>query len=158
MHRFGQEATEITEARFTPRQTTTLRLLCFLCYLLFNSLLFAVPGCGASNLDMVSGVVTLDGQPLKEGVIQGAPTDGKPPSQAAIIQDGKFSTQLHRTIYKVEMHATKLADTGAKLDEKGPGAGPTAVELLPPRYNAQSELTLKVDAPRSDVRFDLKSK
>jgi len=132
--------------------------LCFLCYLLFNSLLLATVGCNKSDLSAVSGVVTLDGQPLKDGTIQFAPVDGKAPSQAAIIQDGKFTTKLHRTNYKVEIHATKLVDTGAKLDEKGPGGGPTAVELLPARYNVQSELTLKVDGPRSDARFDLKSR
>jgi hypothetical protein len=133
-------------------------LLRFLCFLLFSFLLFLVAGCGHSNLNTVSGVVALDGQPLKEGTIQFAPADGKAPSQAAVIQDGKFSTQLHRTSYKVEIHATKFVDTGAKLDEKGPGGGPIAVELLPARYNVQSELTLTIEGPRSDVRFDLKSK
>jgi hypothetical protein len=132
--------------------------LCFLCYLLFNSFLFAIAGCNKSDLEAVSGVVTLDGQSLKDGTIQFAPTDGKAPSQAAVIHDGKFSTKLQRTNYRVEIHATKLVDTGAKLDEKGPGGGPTAVELLPARYNVQSELTLKVDGPRSDARFELKSK
>jgi len=128
------------------------------CFLLFSFLLFVVAGCNKSDLNSVSGVVTLDGQPLKEGTIQFAPVDGKAPSQAAVIQDGKFATELHRTNYKVEIHATKFVDTGAKLDEKGPGGGPVAVELLPPRYNAQSELTLKVDGPRGDAGFNLKSK
>jgi hypothetical protein len=115
-------------------------------------------GCGASQLTDVGGAVTVDGQPLTDGAIQFAPTDGKAPSQAAVIQGGKFSTQLHRTNYRVEIHATKLIDTGVKLDEKGPGGGPKATELLPARYNIQSELKLNVSGPRSDVRFDLKSK
>jgi|tagenome__1003787_1003787.scaffolds.fasta_scaffold20614511_2 hypothetical protein len=158
MQNLEQEATEITETRFVRRHANVRCLLRCLCYLLFNCLLFLSPGCTSSNLPSISGIVTLDGQPLKEGTIQFAPTDGKAPSQAAVIQDGKFSTQLHRTNYKVEIHATKLIDTGAKLDEKGPGGGPKAVELLPARYNVQTELTLQVDGPRSDANFELKSK
>jgi hypothetical protein len=115
-------------------------------------------GCGGSGLTPVSGLVSLDGQPLKEGTIHFAPLDGQAPSDAAEIHEGQFTAQLHRTKYKVEIHATKLIDTGAKLDEKGPGGGPTAVELLPSRYNTQSELTLTVAVPTSDARFDLKSR
>lgn len=115
-------------------------------------------GCGGSSLTAISGVVSLDGQPLKEGLIHFVPADGKAPSQAAMIQEGKFRTQLYRTNYKVDIHATKLVDTGAKLDEKGPGGGPTAVELLPARYNTQTELSLDVTAPTNDARFDLKSR
>lgn len=158
MRSIEREETEKTEKNVLLSHAPHPCFLGFLCYLLFNSLLSWVAGCNKSDLNSVSGVVTLDGQPLKEGTIQFAPADGKAPSQAAMIQDGKFSTELRRTNYKVEMHATKFIDTGAKLDEKGPGGGPTAVELLPSRYNVQSELTLKIDGSRSDVRFDLKSK
>jgi len=153
-----EEETEKTEGEAVNNQRPSLSDLRFLGYLLFECLLSFVIGCGSSDGTGVSGTVTLDGQPLKDGTIQFAPTDGKAPSQAAVIHDGKFSTKLQQTNYRVEIHATKLVDTGAKLDEKGPGGGPTAVELLPARYNVQSELTLKVDGPRSDARFELKSK
>jgi len=115
-------------------------------------------GCGGSELATVSGTVTLDGQPLKEGSMRFVPADGKAPTEAAMIHDGKFTAQLQRTNYKVEIHATKLVDSGVKLDEKGPGGGPTAVELLPQRYNVQSELKLTVTGPARDARFDLTSR
>jgi hypothetical protein len=121
-------------------------------------LLCFLPGCTTAALTPVSGLVSLDGQPLKDGTIHFVPLDGKVPSEAAMIEGGRFSVQLHRTRYKVEIHATKLIDTGAKLDEKGPGGGPTAVELLPQRYNVQSELALNVTGPTNDARFDLKSR
>src|SRR4051812_45806434 len=133
MQKIEQEATEITETRFVRRQANVRCVLRCLCYLLFNFLLSFVIGCGSPEGTSVSGTVTLDGQPLKDGTINFAPPEGKAPSRAAVIKDGKFSTSLHRTNYKVEIHATKFIDTGVKLDEKGPGGGPKAVELLPPR-------------------------
>jgi hypothetical protein len=115
-------------------------------------------GCGASSLEQVSGGVVLDGQPLGEGLIRFVPTDGKSPSQAAVIRQGKFTTELHRTHYKVEINAPKPAKTAAKLDERGPGGGPAVEELLPPHYNVNSELTLDVTGATMDARFELKSK
>src|SRR5205814_6718966 len=119
---------------------------------------YVLAGCGGPGLTAVSGVVSLDGQPLKEGSIHFAPADGKAPSQAAMIGEGKFSTQLHRTNYKVQIFAPKPAKVIAKLDEKGPGGGPTVEELLPPRYNFQSELTLNVANPTTAANFELRSK
>jgi hypothetical protein len=117
-----------------------------------------IGGCGESKLTSVGGTVTLDGQPLNEGSMRFVPSDGNAPTEAAMIKAGKFSTQLQRTSYKVEIHATKFIDTGVKLDEKGPGGGPTAVELLPARYHVNSELTLNITGPTSNARFDLKSR
>lgn len=54
-------------------------------------------GCGAESLPAVSGTVTVDGQPLAAGTIQFLPDAGDVPSEAARIQDGKFSAKLHRT-------------------------------------------------------------
>jgi hypothetical protein len=130
------------------RMTSILRIL-FCCFL---------AGCGGSNLTAVSGTVTLDGQPLKEGSMHFAAADGQAPTQGAVIADGKFKTELHRTNYKVQIFAPKPSKVVAKLDENGPGGGPRVEELLPPRYNFQSELTLNVTAPTTTANFDLRSK
>src|SRR5690242_13546834 len=105
-----------------------------------GALVFFVIGCGGSGLTPVSGVVTLDGQPLAEGTMHFAPVDGSGPSQATVIRDGKYSTELQRTKYKLRIFAPKPSKVVAKLDENGPGGGPRMEELLPPRYNINSEL------------------
>ncbi|HMC10817.1 MAG TPA: hypothetical protein VKH44_05985 [Pirellulaceae bacterium] len=155
MQRFEQEKTEITERKHFQSHAHALCLLCVLCYLLVICL---VSGCGKSSLTPVSGTVTLDGQPLKEGSMHFAAADGQAPTQGAVIADGKFNTELHRTNYKVQIFAPKPSKVVAKLDENGPGGGPRVEELLPPRYNYQSELTLNVTAPTTAANFDLKSK
>jgi hypothetical protein len=115
-------------------------------------------GCAKSDLVAINGTVTVDGQPLATGTIQFAPIAGDFPSEASRITSGSFSASLHRTKYKVEIYAPREAKIVAKLDERGPGGGPTMEETLPPRYNVQSGLTLDVSGPRSDVQFDLKTR
>jgi|SRR5581483_5791935 len=126
--------------------------------LVVAGILVVVFGCGGSGLTPVRGVVTLDAQPLAEGTIHFAPADGQGPSQAAVIREGKYSTELARTNYKVQIFAPKPAKVVAKLDENGPGGGPRMEELLPPRYNINSELTLEVSGPTKAADFELKSK
>jgi len=117
-----------------------------------------VVGCGASGLTPVGGAVTVDGQALAEGTIHFAPADGQGPSQAALIREGRYSTDLQRMNYKVQIFAPKPAKVVAKLDENGPGGGPRMEETLPPRYNVNSELTLAVSGPTKTANFELKSK
>ena len=119
---------------------------------------FVAGGCGGENLPTVSGTVTVDGQPLKDGMMQLLPLEGDAPSEATKIQEGRFSLALAKTKYKVQIYAPRVSKVEAKLDVNGPGGGPTMEETLPPRYNVQSELTLDVSGPRSDVRFELKSR
>lgn len=117
-----------------------------------------VLGCSGSRLTSVTGHVTLDGQPLAEGTIHFAPAKGDAPTQAAVIKAGEFSTELHKTNYKVQIFAPKPSKVVAKLDENGPGGGPRVEELLPPRYNIQSVLSLDVSGPTKAANFELRSK
>jgi hypothetical protein len=115
-------------------------------------------GCrGGPGPVAVSGAVTVDGQPLREGSIRFAPADGGTTTQAAHIKDGKFTTLLYRTDYRVQISAPR-PKAPAGLDGKGPGGAPTVEELLPARYNSRSELTLTVAGARDDVRFALQSR
>jgi hypothetical protein len=115
-------------------------------------------GCGPAKPPVISGSVTVDGQPLAEGTMQFIPSAGDATSAATKIQAGQFSVTLEPTKYQVQIYAPKIINEGAKLDVGGPGGGPTMQETLPPRYNLQSELTLEVTGDKSDVRFDLKTR
>ena len=118
----------------------------------------AIAGCGRLSQTPVSGVVTVDSQPLVSGTIQIAPLGGETPSQAAMIKDGKFETELYKTKYKVQIFAPQTSETPSNIDAKGPGSGPPTKEILPPRYNIDSKLELNVIGPTSDVTFELTRK
>jgi hypothetical protein len=116
-------------------------------------------GCsGTPGTVSVRGVVTVDGRPAPDGSVRFTPSDGQGPSQAAFLRDGRFETELRPAQYQVrisipvEGKAAKPADTAA-------GAGePPVGELLPPRYNVKTELSLTVTGPSNDTRFELQSK
>lgn len=115
-------------------------------------------GCGGTSATTVSGTVELDGQPLGTGTIQFAAADGQAPSQAAMIVDGRFQTELQRTEYQVQIFSPRPSKVAGKIDPNVPGGEPTVEERLPPRYNFRSELKLKVTGPMSDASFKLQSK
>src|SRR4051812_27871741 len=52
----------------------------------------AAAGCGASTA-RVTGEVTYDGVPVKQGEVQFTPADGKGPVVAAPVADGRFTIE-----------------------------------------------------------------
>ena len=125
-----------------------------------------VSGCGSdSGRGAVSGKVTVDGQPLAEGVITFVPaagTDG--PSAGSEVKDGRYSIPAETGPvpgdYRVELRAQKK--TG-KMIEVGspepPGTKiPETVEALPAMYNTKSTLKETIKVGNNPIDFDLKTK
>jgi hypothetical protein len=116
------------------------RLGCF--FLL--ALCLALSGCGGSPARPeakkypVSGTVTLDGQPMAEGMIY-----FKTVSAGAIdfvdIKDGKFKGQAQEGDRRVEICLYKTETQG-----NGPMKTEVKKNLIPKQYNDQSKLTAKV--------------
>jgi len=106
----------------------------------------------------VTGEVTYSGQPVNEGHITFTPADGKGQTAGANIVDGKFKAeQVPATKMKVELHGNKK--TGKKIKAYDTPESPVSdevVELLPPKYNFNSELTLDVKQGTQHVKYDLK--
>jgi len=119
----------------------------------------AADGCSTGPaVGTVTGEVTFDGQPVKDGHISFTPVDGQGQTGGAKIVDGRFKAeQVPATKMKVEIHGNK--PTGRKIKAYDTPQSPSfdeVVELLPPKYNFQSELTLDVKRGSQDVKYDLK--
>jgi len=107
----------------------------------------------------VTGQVTFDGQPVKDGHVSFTPVDGKGQTGGAPIADGRFKAeQVPATKMKVALHGNKVIGTRKAYDTPESPVMPDVVELLPPKYNFNSELTLDVKRGSQDVKYDLKSK
>jgi hypothetical protein len=134
-------------------------------YRLAGPVLFALAlglGCsGGGGFGDVSGEVTLDDQPLDEGVVRFVPIDGKTPTASALIAGGKFREKVPVGSHRVEISAPKLPKGFASSKELKRGTvdeGTALEELIPRKYNADSELKADVKSGSNTVRFDLKSK
>ncbi|MBX6312628.1 MAG: hypothetical protein IRY99_06865 [Isosphaeraceae bacterium] len=131
-------------------------------------LVFHAAGCGSGdNLprEPVSGSVTLDGKPLKSGLITFVPTGPDIPTQgAAAIVEGEYSIPRAQGLvpgkYKVVVSSgggtpEQKVDTVADM----PGMPPVpAKEAIPPQYNANSILEANVTAGgKNEFDFSLTS-
>jgi hypothetical protein len=112
-------------------------------------------GCGP-KLVKVSGTVTWEKEPLKQGKILFVPEEGGAPV-GGDIKDGQFSVELPAGKKKVEIRATR-EKPGARID---PAMGATPREqFIPERYNDRTKLTAEVPAkgPVELPAFDLRQK
>jgi hypothetical protein len=120
----------------------------------------AVPlGCSSGPaVGTITGEVTYDGQPVQKGYVTFTPSDGQSQTGGAEIVDGKFRAErVPVTKMKVELHGVKK--TGKKIKAYDTPDSPVSdeeVELLPPKYNFNSDITLDVKPGTQHVKYDLK--
>jgi hypothetical protein len=115
-------------------------------------------GCSGPPYGDVRGEVTLDGQPVREGVVQFTPIDGSTPTAEALITEGKFSVKVPVTKHRVSISAPKLPPASSSPNSKPIDSTWAAEQLIPARYNSRSELTAEVAKGVNDIPFHLTSK
>jgi hypothetical protein len=122
-------------------------------------LLAALPvgltGCGGGT-QVVSGTVTFDNEPVKEGHIAFVPADGKG-GGGGPVADGRYSVTLPRGSYRVEVNASKSMKLPAGQVGMD-GAKEEVRSYIPEKYNAKTELKAEVPSPTSPLDFKLTSK
>jgi hypothetical protein len=127
-------------------------------------------GCSKAIDDLprqpVAGTVTMDGQPLPDGVILFSP-DGKASEnstgETATIKDGAFSLPRENGLvpgsYRVSISHAPMETVKTKA--KGALANPTRLgkEMIHERYNKKTELKAEIKAGGTkNLDFPLKSK
>jgi hypothetical protein len=125
--------------------------------LIAGLLTLSLTGCGHSpNGVNIKGTVTFDGKPLPSGSITVEPANGKGAAATAEIKDGAFSFSRIHDLKKGEYIARVQSFVPAA--EQSPSAAATGVktldQIIPDKYNAQSELKMTLTDSRSqDVTF-----
>lgn len=115
-------------------------------------------GCGEnSDLGTVAGIVTLDGQPLANAMVEFVPVDG---GEQRSSYDGTTDASGHYELYFTA--SKKGATPGAYTvriwppePEDEPAASPAP--KFPPQYGKRSELTATVEAGNNAIDFPLDS-
>jgi len=127
---------------------------------LLLSCLITFAGCTGSeaNTGTVTGEVTLDGQPLKTGLIRFVPADGKTPTADTTITDGKFTAVVPLGEKKVEISAPKVVGKLKMYDTPDSPVVDQVKDIIPPQYNVRSTLTLTVQKGTQEKKFELKSR
>ena len=119
----------------------------------------ALAGCSGKSLKTgtVTGDVSLDGQPLKSGVIHFVSSDGKVATTDAMIADGKYTVEMPPGDKRISISAPKVVGRRKAYDTPDSPTLDVVQELLPAKYNAKTELTLTVTTGSQQNNYDLKS-
>lgn len=104
---------------------------------------------------MVTVLVTLNGTPFDGGLIRLVPVDGDGQPEDCVITQGNYEITLPLGKRKVEL--TWSQGGSVEVDTATQGQEPKAVQLFPPKYNAQSELTHEVKPGKEERNFDIKT-
>jgi hypothetical protein len=117
-----------------------------------------ISGCSADSAQQeISGVVELNGRPVKDGYIRFAPMDGKSSSAEVFIKEGKYFAKLARGNYQVEIYSPHSKGKPAKRIA-GPGGDADEIEeTIPPKYNVKTTLKLTVIKDKNEYDFSLQS-
>jgi hypothetical protein len=116
-------------------------------------------GCSEqSSQGTVTGTVTLDGKPLAAGEIRFVPADGQSATAGATIYEGQFTAAVPPGEKKVQISAPKVTGKKKMYDTPDSPTVDTVQELLPARYNVQTELTITVGNGTQEEKFELTSK
>ena len=116
-------------------------------------------GCGGgSPKGTVTGMVKVDGVPLKEGTIRFVPADGLSQTADANIVNGQFKAEVPPGEKRVEISAPKVIGKHEMYDTPDSPVVDDVVELLPPEFNVQSKLTMKVEHGPQEKSFDVTTK
>jgi len=119
----------------------------------------ALVGCSSKQSGgTVKGTVSLDGQPLAAGQILFVAVDQGSPSAEAAITAGQFEALVPPGEKRVEIRAPKVTGKKKMYDTPDSPTVDTVVELLPAKYNVNSELKMTVDGSVQEQKFDLQSK
>ena len=111
--------------------------------------LLACCGCSDGKV-IVRGTVTVDGQPIDEGMISLEPADGQGPTTGGIIKEGKYELTGNAAVAPGEkiVRISGVRKTG-RMIEAGPPApkGSLITEMMqcvPSQYNDKSQVHVEV--------------
>ena len=128
-------------------------------WLTIGALLSVIAGCNSQPTQgTLDGKVTLDGAPLKSGLIRFVPIDGQTPTADATITDGAFSATVPPGEKRVEITSPQVTGQRKAYDTPDSPTVDVVHELLPTKYNVNSELVFTVEAGSQTPEFPLQSK
>lgn len=121
------------------------------CLVLFCAALCSGCGSGESGVAAVEGTVTMDGKPLKDARVVFEPA-GKGGERSEGVTDANGHYKLQ---YSADQAGAIVGEYVVRIRTSGMENG--AKEVVPARYNAESELKKTVTAGSNNFDFPLKS-
>jgi hypothetical protein len=106
----------------------------------------------------VTGSVTVDGAPAKVGAISFFAVDGRAPTAGAPIVDGQFTAQVKPGVCMVQIRVSKIVGKKKIYDTRDSPVREVWAEVLPAKYNDNTQLKLDVKRGENQQEYNLTSK
>lgn len=124
-----------------------------------SCVLLGLLGCSGTRSDLapVTGIVTLDGEPLAQATLVFQPEAAGPASFGLTDESGRYTMMYDEGVKGavVGRHAVKIT-TFQERDPDADPPTPESPEILPDRYHRSSELTAEVaQSKKNEINFDL---
>jgi hypothetical protein len=129
-----------------------------LCAFGFLAAMLLLAGCGRDGMSEVSGTVTVDGKAAETGAISFIPADGKAPTTGTEINGGRYTAKVPVGMAKVQIRVSKVIGKKKLYDTPESPYQDILKEVLPAKFNDETELTLDVKPGKNPKDWDLKSK
>lgn len=114
-----------------------------------------IAGCGKSDVGVVTGTITVDGSPAKQGSIAFFPVDQKSRTAGGEIVDGKYTAEVPLGKFTVEIRVPKIVGEKKLYDTPNSPIQKIMAESLPAKFNDKTELTVDVAPGESQKDFVL---
>lgn len=113
-------------------------------------------GCSEpSNMGKVSGTVSVDGQPVENGSISFISVDGMSPTAGGTIVDGKYTSEAPLSEARVEIRVPKIVGKKKLYDTPDSPVQDIMTELLPRKYNEETELRFTAERGNNEKNWEL---
>jgi hypothetical protein len=115
-------------------------------------------GCNSDTTHgVVEGTVTVDGAPLKEGLIRFTPKGGDTATADATIADGVFTVRVPIGEKQVSVNSPKVVGQRKAYETADSPMVDVIEEAIPARYNSNTELTMNVKPGKQPAKFELQT-
>jgi hypothetical protein len=115
-------------------------------------------GCEEPNVGILSGKVMVDGQPAETGSIAFFPVDGQAVTAGGVIADGEYNARVPLGKSRVVIRVPKVVGEAKLYDVPDSPTQPLLDEMLPARYNNESELEITVEKGPHEHNFETTTK
>ncbi len=117
--------------------------------------ILTIAGCEKSNFGTVSGKISIDGSPPKSGSIAFFPVDRKSSTAGAEILEGQYTAKVPLGAFKVEIRVSKVVGQKKLYNTPNSPVQPLLAEVLPAKYNDDTELEINVQPGPNQHDFTL---
>ncbi|WP_437194285.1 carboxypeptidase regulatory-like domain-containing protein [Planctomicrobium sp. SH527] len=112
---------------------------------------------GHPDVGAVSGVVTLDGAPLADAIVEFSPESGRP-SSALTDAEGRYSLTYLDNVSGALLGTHTVRISTGRYATQPDGSSIPVPEKLPAKYHEKSTITKEVKARMNQFDFELTSK